>query len=75
MLRQEAVEALSKLTIRKYRRTCCSTGKRLRQERRDTEVCAVCLDEFHNNQVNVSMQEVIQESWVCKDMNFFFLFN
>ena len=57
MLRQEAAEAIAKLKSRKYRRKArdlnCSTNKRAEQERKDAEVCAVCLDEFHNNQVRV----------------------
>lgn len=61
MLRQEAAEAIAKLQIRKYRRTMrgspCSTSKHAEQERRDSEVCAVCLDEFHNNQVRVMMNQ------------------
>jgi len=56
MLRQEAAEAIAKLKLRKYRRKArdlnyCSTNKHAEQERKDSEVCAVCLDEFHNNQV------------------------
>ena len=58
MLRQEAAEAIAKLKVRKYKRTlrerrpCCSTGKQLEQDKRESDVCAVCLDEFHNNQVS-----------------------
>jgi len=57
MLRQEAAEAVAKLKIRKYRqkvrkdKLCCSNGKQLEHKRRDSEVCAVCLDEFRNNQL------------------------
>ena len=55
MLRQEAAEAIAKLKLRKYRRKArslnCSSNKHAEQERKDSEVCAVCLDEFHNNQV------------------------
>ncbi|XP_078360748.1 RING finger protein 215-like [Oculina patagonica] len=55
MLRQEAVEAIAKLKLRKYRRrvrqSCCSSSIHAEQERRDSEVCAVCLDEFHSNQL------------------------
>ena len=60
MLRQEAAEAVAKLKTRKYRQKVrkdklrCSNGKQLEHERRDSEVCAVCLDEFRNNQVRVS---------------------
>jgi len=57
MLRQEAAEAIARLKLRKYRRKArdlnCATNKRAEQERKDAEVCAVCLDEFHNNQVRV----------------------
>lgn len=60
MLRQEAAEAIAKLKLRKYRRKArdlnCSTSKNAEQERKDSEVCAVCLDEFHNNQVRVKNQ-------------------
>ncbi|XP_078355742.1 RING finger protein 215-like [Oculina patagonica] len=55
MLRQEAAEAIAKLKLRKYRRrvrqSCCSSSIHAEQERRDSEVCAVCLDEFHSNQL------------------------
>ena len=59
MLRQEAAEAIAKLKLRKYNRRKtrnlnCSTSKHAEQERKDSEVCAVCLDEFHNNQVCVT---------------------
>ena len=59
MLRQEAAEAIAKLKLRKYNRRKarnlnCSTSKLAEQERKDSEVCAVCLDEFHNNQVCVT---------------------
>lgn len=57
MLRQEAAEAIAKLKLRKYKRTvresCCSSSKHAEQDRRDSEVCAVCLDEFHSNQVRL----------------------
>ena len=62
MLRQEAAEAVAKLKVRKYKRTlresrrCCSTGKQLEQDKRESDVCAVCLDEFHNNQVRKSFK-------------------
>ena len=53
MLRQEAVEAMEKLKIRKYRkpRLGCVTTKQQEQAKTEREVCAVCLDEFRNNQV------------------------
>ncbi|CAH3110223.1 unnamed protein product [Pocillopora meandrina] len=55
MLRQEAVEAIAKLKIRKFRRRVKDSSryaiKQVEQERRDSEVCAVCLDEFQNNQL------------------------
>lgn len=57
MLRQEAAEAIAKLKLRKYRRkatdsnsTTC-TSKHAEQDKKDLEVCAVCLDEFRNNQL------------------------
>lgn len=52
MLRQEAVEAIEKLKIRKYRkpRLGCGTTKQQEQAKTEREVCAVCLDEFRNNQ-------------------------
>lgn len=55
MLRQEAVEAIARLNIRKFRRrlrdSSCFAIKQVEQERKDSEVCAVCLDEFQNNQL------------------------
>ncbi|XP_073256809.1 RING finger protein 215-like [Porites lutea] len=57
MLRQEAAQAIAKLKIRKYRRVMkdaqpsCSSASSKRRARRDVEVCAVCLDEFYNNQL------------------------
>ena len=57
MLRQEAAEAIAKLKLRKYRRKArdlsCSTSK---HQKKESEVCAVCLDEFHNNQVKLKSQ-------------------
>ena len=62
MLRQEAAEAIAKLKLRKYRRKArdlnCSTNKHAEHEKKDSEVCAVCLDEFHNNQVRVKRTSV-----------------
>ena len=61
MLRQEAVEAIAKLKIRKFRRRVKDSShyaiKQVEQERRDSEVCAVCLDEFQNNQVRIDETE------------------
>lgn len=62
MLRQEAAEAVAKLQTRKYRRAvrdsrpCCSSSacsKQHGKQKRESELCAVCLDEFYNNQVSV----------------------
>lgn len=59
MLRQEAAEAIAKLKLRKYRRkardSICTTSKHTEREKKDSEVCAVCLDEFRNNQVRVKI--------------------
>ena len=61
MLRQEAVEAIAKLKIRKFRRRVKDSSryaiKQVEQERRDSDVCAVCLDEFQNNQVRIDETE------------------
>lgn len=60
MLRQEAVEAIARLKIRKFRRrlrdSSCFAIAKVEQERRDSEVCAVCLDEFQNNQLVRTLQ-------------------
>ena len=68
MLRQEAAEAIAKLKLRKYRRkatdsnsTTC-TSKHAEQDKKDSEVCAVCLDEFRNNQVRVKIYKRLSQS-------------
>lgn len=66
MLRQEAVEAIAKLKIRKFRRRVKDTShyaiKQVEQESRDSEVCAVCLDEFQNNQVRIDETELMTDA-------------
>ena len=58
MLRQEAMEAIAKLRIRKIRKSSShgttSAAKRQEQEKTEREICAVCLDKFRNNQVSIS---------------------
>lgn len=55
MLRQEAMEAIAKLRIRKIRKSSShgttSAAKRQEQEKTEREICAVCLDKFRNNQL------------------------